>query len=67
MFIDGMIGKNFALGLSFYLNYYRRYLRDLGAQLHVNHSPDQEQTKHSSRYMCTVPVSNNLKDNDRSP
>ncbi len=36
MFLDGMIGKNFRSGLSFYLSYYRKYLWDLKKQLHLN-------------------------------
>lgn len=36
MFLDGVIGKNFAKGLSFYLTYYRKYLTDLNVKLHVN-------------------------------
>ncbi|MBN2643546.1 MAG: hypothetical protein JXR78_17980 [Victivallales bacterium] len=29
MFIDGLVGKDFARALSFYLNYHQRYLRDM--------------------------------------
>lgn len=36
MFLDGMIGRNFRSGLSFYLSYYRKYLWDLKRQLHLN-------------------------------
>jgi len=41
MFVDGMLGKNFARGLSFYLSYYRKYLCELKAHLQLNLRLDQ--------------------------
>jgi hypothetical protein len=55
MFVDGMIGKNFARGLSFYLSYYRKYLWDINTLIQVNFGLHQEKAEHQSPYQCPTP------------